>query len=647
MSRRILCLLTVALAAVTAGLPPSGVWAQEAAGPRSGKGPELSVDERLSDRRYAAIGSRAYVVGTEAGRYPAMGFHTRGEMGGFWTPPIKMLDGLWFGINETWIGPALRFTSGYGYTRMRLPATAGLRIGRTDFVPDGRRAVLVGLRIENPGAEADFVLKVDAHSELMGAYPWGETTPSQLDFNLEDEASSKGGRLEFSERGRPHPEAEPHNWGVVVGSSLDPSGNRTGAAFRGPQDPPVICPASGEGTPPPPELCDDTAYGKGAGGQLRYRIHMEPGAARRVWFAVAGSERGLLGARKTFERAMSDPAGALDAKVEERLALARRTRLELPGDPVLARGIEWSKQNLADSVQVAKGLAIREVDAGASYPAPEGTLDRVRFLGAGFPDYPWLFGTDGEFTAFASVGAGQFGPIKDHLRALRDVSLIDNGNSGKVVHEVVSDSSVYFGANDDPGNTDETAKLPSATALVWRWTGDDAFLDEMYPFAVSNMRDIFRELDHDRDGWPEGLGNVEREGMGEEKLDVTVYTIRGLRDLADMAESVGDDNTQNWATRKARALERRFEATWSMPGVPQHADSLANPDNSRLQQRHWIGVTPMEVELVRSGQSVPGLEHGARATCAQAAGGVLLRQRLRTLSYRCPGMRPGSVLGSR
>ena len=46
----------------------------------------------------------------------------------------------------------------------------------------------------------------------------------------------------------------------------------------------------------------------------------------------------------------------------------------------------------------------------------------MRWLGAGWPDYTWLFGTDGEYTAFASVAAGQFEPIKAHLRALRDVS---------------------------------------------------------------------------------------------------------------------------------------------------------------------------------------------------------------------------------
>ncbi|MGH3144183.1 MAG: hypothetical protein ACRDTR_00100, partial [Rubrobacter sp.] len=40
--------------------------------------PTLSTTERLDDRRYVATGTRAYVVGTEAGRFPAMGFHTRG-----------------------------------------------------------------------------------------------------------------------------------------------------------------------------------------------------------------------------------------------------------------------------------------------------------------------------------------------------------------------------------------------------------------------------------------------------------------------------------------------------------------------------------------------------------------------------------------
>ncbi len=58
--------------------------------------PELSTTTRLAERRSLVVGDRFYEMGTEDGAYPATGFHTRGEMGGFWTPPIKLLDGLWF-----------------------------------------------------------------------------------------------------------------------------------------------------------------------------------------------------------------------------------------------------------------------------------------------------------------------------------------------------------------------------------------------------------------------------------------------------------------------------------------------------------------------------------------------------------------------
>jgi hypothetical protein len=588
----------------------------------AGSSPELSVTDRLDDRRYVAIGPRAYDVGTEAGRYPAMGFHTRGEMGGIWSPPIKLLDGIWFGIDGSWIGPATEFTSGYGYVRMDLPETGGMEVSRTDFASDDARAVLVGLRFDNPGAAQTFELQVDAHSELMGIYPWGETNPSQLDFNLTDTVSFDGSRLTFREQGQPHPNAETHDWAAVVGSSLEPTVGETGEDFRGPQDPPVICPASGPDSPPQPPRCDDTEYGKGMGGRLTYSIEVPAEGARTVWFAVAGSDMGPSAAEAEFATAIADPQDALDSKIAARLALAENTRVNLPGDPLLEQGIEWSKQNLADSVQVAEDLEIRETNAGANYPPPEGSIDRVRFLGAGFPDYPWLFGTDGEYTAFASVAAGQFEPIKDHLRALKQASLIDNGNSGKVVHEVMTDGSVFFGSLADPGNTDETAKLPSAVALIWRWTGDDAFRDEMYSFSVSNMRYIVEQLDEDDDGWPEGLGNVERPGMGEEKLDNTLYTIRGLFDLADMAKSKGDGRTFGWAISHGNRLLGKFENAWWMPEIPQHADSLDTPDdgvndNTKIQQRHWIGVTPMEAELINAGgqirTGVTTLEHGNQA----------------------------------
>ena len=301
----------------------------------------------------------------------------------------------------------------------------------------------------------------------------------------------------------------------------------------------------------------------------------------------------------------------------ERLALSRYTRLELPGDPLLAQGIDWSKQNLADMVQDVQDLQLRPVDQGKAYPAPVERLARARFVGAGWPDYPWLFATDGQYTAFASVAIGQFEPIKDHLRALRDASRKINGDSGKVVHEVITDGSVYFGTLEDKGNTDETVKFPSAVALVWRWTGDNGFWMRCTISPSANMRYVFASLDKDRDLWPEGLGaEVERRDMGEEEVDNAVYTIRGLRDLAALARARRDNATELWAEARASAMEARFDSNWWMPKVPQHADSLGNPDNHKIQQRHWIGVTPMEVEWQQRGETILGLTTRPRGNLA-------------------------------
>jgi hypothetical protein len=560
----------------------------------------LSESSQLNNRRFVVTGDRFYEVGAEDATYPATGWHIRGEMGGFWTPPIKLLDGVWFAANGTWL-KATRFTAGQGYTTMNLAGSGGLNIERIDVAPDGGRAGLVGLSL--PAGAGTVRLTVEAHSELLSAYPWGWTDPGQDKFNLPDTGSFDGRNLVFREQGTPPVEhARAHDWAALVGSSLTPTDHALGAAMRGPQGA-VIC---GD---PTPAVCDDGPYGKGTGGRLTYDVT----AGRTVWFAVAGSDQGLAAAQAELDKALSNPAGELAAKVAARQAVARHSRVSLPGDRLLQQSVEWSKQNLADSVQEARDLHVFASNEGHVYPPPAGVVDKVRWIGAGWPDYPWLFATDGEYTAFAAVAAGRFQAVKDHLRALRDISEITNNRSGKVVHEVTPDGQVYFGANADPGNTDETVKFPSAVALLWRWTGDNAFRDEMYDFTVRNMRYAVG-LDTDGDGWPEGFGNVERPGMGQEKLDVAVYTIRGLLDLAAMAFAKGDRATAAWANAQAIQRAQKFEQTWWYGGdARSYADSLRDPGNVKLYQRYWIGATPMEAELaVRGGPDRPlaSNEHG-------------------------------------
>ncbi|MBP2326842.1 hypothetical protein JOF56_007227 [Kibdelosporangium banguiense] len=549
--------------------------------------PELSETTRLSDRRALVSGDRSYAMSDETGLYPVTGWHIRGEMGGFWTPPTKLLDGVWFAADGAWLGkqiPATRYSRGWGYQRFSYQG-AGLSAERVEFAPNGNRATVIGLTLR-ADRKRDVRLALDAHSELMPAYPWGWTTPN-AGVNGPDTGTVANGTLVFRDKDAT----------AIVGSSTPPVRHELGPNHRGPQDPAVICPADGTA----PTRCDDSAFGKGTGGRLEYDLSLPAGRATTIWFAVAGADKG--DARASFDQALRDPAAPLQQVKADRRNT--HTMVDLPGDRLLQQSVEWSKQNLLDSVQEARDVQVRDVDEGKAYPPPIGTVPKMRWLAAGFPDYPWLFATDGEYSAYAAVAAGQFDIVRDHLRALRDVSERLNNRSGKVVHEVVSTGDVYFGSNRSAGNTDETAKFPSTVALVWRWTGDDRFRDEMYDFTVRNLRYITGTLDKDGDGWPEGLGNVERQGMGEEKLDSAVYLIRGLRDLADMARSRRDTTTAGWAAAKASDLQRRFEAQWWVPqaiGFAESIDDPANPanDNAPVFQRHWTGVTPMEAGAIAS-----------------------------------------------
>jgi hypothetical protein len=584
---------------------------------------QLSVTTKLPDRREVAAGQRSYAIGFEDGRFYANGWHITGEMGGVWTPPLKLLDGIWFGVNGQWVGQATKFTSGWGYTRFDFPDIAGLHVQRTDFAPDGHRAVLFGLKLTNPGGSAKTVsVMVDAHSELMTAYPWGFTgvTPNASD-NITDHGSFANGELQFADDGA-LPGAPEHHYAALVkaanatptnGTAADTNGN-----FRGPQ-PGNPC-AANDGTSLP-SACDDGPFGKGTGGELTYSLTIPAGGSKTLWMGVAGSDNGMSDAQSQLNATLQDPQGDLSTKMAARNKLGSQSQVNLPGDRLLQNSIDWGKQNLADLTQTANNLQIRWTNQGKQFPAPLGTVSHARWFGAGFPDYPWIFATDGEYTAFAAVALGQFQTAEDHLRALKDISDILNNGSGIVVHEAVSDGSIWFGHDSQTNgtndfNTDETIKFPSAVALIWRWTGDNGFRDEMYDFAKRNLHAVDDRLDVDKDGWPEGSGNVERQGMGPEKLDNGVYYIRALLDLADMAHSKNDSATEKWATGLAHKLEVQFENTWWDPAVQQYADSLLDPGNQQSFQKHWIGQVPMEAELNSGTETTPGVashDHGATA----------------------------------
>ena len=280
-----------------------------------------------------------------------------------------------------------------------------------------------------------------------------------------------------------------------------------------------------------------------------------------VWFTVAGSDQGLSAAQSEYQAASADPASELQAKVAARLALDSQTQVSLPCDPMLAAAVTWSKQNIADLTQQANNVNIRPTEEGTVYPAPVGSLPSIRFEGAGFPDYPWMFATDQEYTMYALLAAGQFTTAEDGLRSLAAVSDIANNKSGKVVHETVTDGSVYFGLNDEKGDIDETAKFPDAVAMVWRWTGDSKFRDDLYDFSKRNMQYMVNLTKSDDDVWPDGIRQCRVQRAGCRRR----LTLPSTRSVACSTSPTWRRASMTWL-REQWALKHATAMESSLPG---------------------------------------------------------------------------------
>ncbi|MEA3440673.1 MAG: glycogen debranching protein, partial [Chloroflexota bacterium] len=503
----------------------------------------------------------------------------QGEMGGVWTHPIKLLDGYWFALNGEWLPPANRFTSGMGYVQMDYPTSEGFELTRTEFAPDGFPVVLTGLSLSNTYSEARTVeLTMDVRSDIMASYPWGWSRPqSTSQFNQNDEGSydADNGRLVFLEPGKP--------WYALVGTSEENMSGDTGAKYWGPLS------RSAQSA--------HSQHGSGMGGQLTLEVDVPAAGSRTVWFAVAGSHTSIEEAETALNAGLADPAGLLRAKIMNRLSVLELSQIDLP-DEVLQAAFDWSKLNLADLSFTVTDAQIRDTDEGKAYPVTLAEVPVLKGIAAGFPDYCEFFGNDGAYSVYALVASGLWDIAMDHLRTIRDVSRVVNGDTGKVVHEVMSDGSVYYGSTNHPGNTNETAQFAIAVELVWRWSGDDAFRDEMYYFVRDGLRYVITELDTNGDGCPEGFGMIERRGMAHQKLDVSMYTWQALVSLQHMASSKGDNETAAWAENAANDLRMNLE-NWWMPGENLYADSIENciEPIGQKQQLHWINATPMEVAI--------------------------------------------------
>jgi glycogen debranching enzyme len=504
---------------------------------------------------YVTAGDRAYLIGTQDGKFPDMGSHVSGEMGGLWIHPIKLADGFWAKVTDvatrkqSALSESIEFIN-YPYgNRFRYGAALdGLEIERLQFSPDGRPGLVIQYTFRNATARRrqlhfDFTVKTDLSpvwfSERIGI----NDGPDTVTWRSAD-------RL-FLAR-----DAD-HSWYSVWGAT------GSGDAHRLERP---------EGV---------TTKGRGVTATARYTISVAAKRTATLTFVFAGSAADTTEALRAFRDLARNHKSLFEKKQAHYASIIERARVRIP-DQRLQEVYNWVKINTEWVVREVPGMG--------------------RGVGAGLMEYPWWFGTE-TYSLQALIAAGDFELAKQTLRLLNDQSRKANGN-GRIVHEVTTN-----GAVSNPGNTQETAQFILTVGKFFDWTGDLSFAGEMYPAMKMGIDWLLTDMDQNRNLFPEGYGIMEVAGLNAELIDVAVYTQQALKATARIATALGRPREAERYHQLASQLESKINESFWVEEEGSYADfygSRAQAVSATEGAIRQIGLkgedklTARDQELIRS-----------------------------------------------
>ena len=423
-------------------------------------------------------------------------------MGGVWTPPLKLVDGVWFGVDGQWVGPATKLHQRVGLRPLR---AAGHRrpqaASAPTSCPTGAAARCSASRSPTRARLATVKLSVDAHSELMSQYPWGFSgvTPNASD-NLPDTRRLHR-RARSCSPTTARCRARPRTTTRRSSAADRDAGRRRrrrllAAPVRAPQ-----CAASA----PAPGRSDAERVRRRPirQGHRRRAALRRNGPGRRQQDRLGRGRRLRQGPRAGAQRAGRHAATTRPASSRRRSLRARAWPVAR-SSPCRATGwcrrsIEWGKQNLADLTQTAEDLQIRWTNQGKQFPPPLGTR-RPRPLGRRrLPGLPMAVrdrrrvhelrrasrsgSSPSPRTTYApyatSPRSSTPAPGSSSTRRSR------TGRSGSATTRRRPRRTARRPTTSTPTRR-SSSRAPSRS--IWRWTGDDGFRDEMYDFAKRNLQ---------------------------------------------------------------------------------------------------------------------------------------------------------------
>ncbi|RIV70910.1 glycogen debranching protein [Flagellimonas aequoris] len=555
-----------------------------------------SIQGKLSylESPFVTAGDRIYMVGHQDGSFPPLGWHIKGEMGGIWDHPIKLMDG--FDAEMIINGHVMPFNKASEFVNYPFANKhrfefdeEDISVERIQFVPDGKQGVFVQYVIHNNSKETKTgKFQFNGQTDLRPTW-LGERT-NMIDGK--DEATFDGKKWVVKDVSNP--------WFSIFGSEQTPDLTLTH---------------------------ENPNAANGVSNTLIYEIELPAESNFILNFTIAGSYTSLEDAKKNYTSIQNNFYSLAQEKKERYSELASKTKLTIP-DKDLEQAFTWLKYNCDWLVRT-----IPEIGTG---------------IGAGLPDYPWWFGVDSEYALKGYMAIGREDIVEKTIQLLDSVSMVLNGN-GRILHEMSTNGAVF-----NEGNINETPQFASLIWEIYSWNGDKEFLKRYFPTVQKGLDWLLAENDGNQNLFPDGFGMMEIHGLNSEMIDVASYTQKAFADAAQMASELEQPELAKKYQALADTLKQKInDEFWSDPfgsyadfiGTDEQAihlienaiiraDTLNKPwavkelqatkqqilDHPSNQPRpfvlyhNWVVNTPMEMGIADSSKAFTALDNAKKFT---------------------------------
>ncbi|SHG52324.1 alpha-L-rhamnosidase-related protein [Flagellimonas flava] len=466
--------------------------------------PAIMGKAEYLDSPYVTAGNRVYMVGHQNGSFPPLGWHIKGEMGGIWNHPIKLLDG--FEGKLTIKGDSLKLDTAqefinypFANKHIYIWESKGITIERWQFVPDDLQGIFVQFVLKNTtNQDQQGNFEFIGHSDLIPTW-LGERTQMTDD---KDSANFEKDKWVVKDNS--------NEWYAVFGADQAPTSHG--------------------------QILEKPGH-NGISNTLEYTIDLPSQSQKILSFVIAGSYNSKSDALQTYNQIGLDYFNLATQKKDRYAKLVSQSKLTIP-DASLQETFEWLKYNSDWLVRT-----VPEIGTG---------------IGAGIPDYPWWFGVDSEYALKGYMAVGQDNIVEQTIQLLDSVSMAINGN-GKILHEMSTNGSVF-----NEGNINETPQFASLIWEIYTWNGNKEFLRKYFPTIQKGLSWLMEANDSNKNLFPDGFGMMEIHGLDSEMIDVAAYTQRAFVDASKIAVELDkDDLAKNYQELATQLKEKINSELWS------------------------------------------------------------------------------------